>query len=47
MHAAASTWDHVFTVPLAIPGPALVFLVERPVAATASTAVAGFEYIEF
>jgi hypothetical protein len=47
MHAAASTWDHEFTVPLAIPGPALVFLTERPVAATASTAVAGFEYMQF
>jgi hypothetical protein len=47
MHAAAATWDHEFTVPLAIPGPALVFLTERPVVATASTAVAGFEYIQF
>lgn len=47
MHAAANTWDHTFTVPLAIPGPDLIWLVERPVAATASTAVAGFEYIQF
>jgi hypothetical protein len=47
MHAAAATWDHDFEVPLAVPGPDLIFLVERPVAVTASTAVAGFEYMQF
>lgn len=47
MHVAAGTWDHEFVVPLGITGPDLVWLVERPVAVTASTAVAGFEYIQF
>jgi hypothetical protein len=47
MHVGAGTWDHEFHVPLAIPGPDLVWIVERPVAVTASTAVAGFEYIQF
>lgn len=47
MHVAAGTWDHQFEVPIALPGPDLVWLVERPVATTASTAVAGFEYIQF
>lgn len=47
MHAAAASWDHQFEVPLALPGPDLIWLVERPVAATASTAVAGFEYMQF
>ncbi len=47
MHVGAGTWDHDFEVPLAVPGPDFIFLVERPVATTASTAVAGFEYMEF
>lgn len=47
MHVAAGTWDHDYEVPLAVVGPDLIFLVERPVASTASTAVAGFEYIQF
>lgn len=47
MHAAAASWDHSFEVPLALPGPDLIWLVERPVAATASTSVAGFEYMQF
>jgi hypothetical protein len=47
MHPAAGEWDHVFNVPLALPGPDLIWLVERPVAATASTAVAGFEYLQY
>jgi hypothetical protein len=47
MHVGAGTWDHEFQVPLALPGPDLIWLVERPVASTASTAVAGFEYIQF
>lgn len=46
MHPAAATWEHEFQVPLAVPGPDLVWLVERPVAVTASTAVAGFEYMQ-
>lgn len=47
MHPAAGTWEHELEVPIAVPGPDLVWLVERPVAVTASTAVAGFEYIQF
>lgn len=47
MHVGAGTSDHKFAVPLSIVGPDLVWLVERPVASTASTAVAGFEYIQF
>lgn len=47
MHVGAGTWDHEFVVPLGIAGPDLIWLVERPVAATASTAVAGFEYMQF
>jgi hypothetical protein len=47
MHAAANSWDHDFRIPLAIPEKSLIWLVERPVAATASTAIAGFEYIQF
>lgn len=47
IHVAAGTWDHDFEIPLAVAGPDFIFLVERPVAATASTAVAGFEYMQF
>lgn len=47
VHAAANSWDHTFTVPLAVPEKSLIWLVERPVASTASTALAGFEYIQF
>jgi hypothetical protein len=46
MHPAAATWEHEFQVPLGIPGPDFIWLVERPVATTASTAVAGFEYMQ-
>jgi hypothetical protein len=47
MHVAAGCWDHPYQVPLGLPGPDLVFLVEKPVSATASTAVGGFEYVQF
>lgn len=47
IHVAAGTWDHDFEVPLAVVGPDLIWLVERPVSATASTAAGGFEYIQF
>lgn len=47
IHVAAGTWDHDFDVPLAVPGPDLIFLVERPVSSTASTAVGGFEFMQF
>jgi hypothetical protein len=45
-HLAGSSFDHDFQVPLGVPGPDLIFLVERPNAVTASTAVAGFEFIQ-
>jgi hypothetical protein len=47
VHAGANSIEHDFTIPLALVGPDLVWMVERPVAATASTAVAGFEYLQF
>lgn len=47
IHVAAGTWDHDYDVPLVIPGPDLVWVVERPVASTASTAVGSFDYVQF
>jgi hypothetical protein len=47
VHQAAGTWDHDYEVPLVIAGPALVWANERPVAVTASTAVASFDYVQF
>lgn len=47
VHAAANSFKNELAIPLAVPGPDFVWLVERPVAATASTAVAGFEYMQF
>jgi hypothetical protein len=46
-HLAGASTDHDFEVPLALAGPDLVWLVERPNTATVSTAVAGFEYVQF
>lgn len=36
-----------FDVPTAVPGPALIFINEKPDATTASTAFGSFDYIEF
>jgi len=47
VHAAANSWSHEFQVPMAVAGPDLIWVVERPVSGTASTAVAGFEYVQF
>lgn len=47
VHLAGSSFDHDYEIPLAFPGPDLILLVERPTAVTASTAVAGFEYLQF
>jgi hypothetical protein len=47
VHAAANMTSHAFSIPLALPGPDFVWLVERPNANTASTAIAGFEYLQF
>lgn len=46
VHAAANSWAYTYKIPLAVVGPALIWLTERPVAVTASTALAGFEYIQ-
>lgn len=47
IHNAATSFDHSYTVPLVVPGPDLILMVERPNASTASTALAGFEYVQF
>lgn len=47
VHAGANSADHLFQIPLGFTGPDLIWLVERPTAATASTAAAGFEYFQF
>lgn len=53
IHQGGATWDHEFEVPLGVTGPDLIWIVERPTyvtgsqAANGSTAVAGFEYVQF
>lgn len=47
VHLAGSSFDHDYEIPLVITGPDLILLVERPASVTASTAVAGFEYLQF
>lgn len=42
-----STVEIDFSVPIVVPGPAQIFINEKPDAATASTAFASFDYIEF
>lgn len=44
--AAGGNVDHQFRVPIAIPGPDFIWLITRPLAATASTAFGAFEYIQ-
>ena len=39
--------DHNYRVPIAIPGPDLIWLVTRPNASTASTSYGTFEYVQF
>lgn len=46
-HLAGGNEDHSFVVPVAIPGPDLIWLVERPNASTTSTAYGTFEYVQF
>lgn len=46
-HPTLGIADHSFRIPLSITGPDLVWLVDRPSAATASTAFGTFEYVEF
>jgi hypothetical protein len=40
-------WDHDFQVPVALPGPDLVWVNEQATVGTPSKTVAGFEYIQF
>lgn len=53
IHQGGASWDHEFEVPLGIAGPDLIWLVERPTfltgssSANGSTAVCGFEYVQF
>jgi hypothetical protein len=46
-HLSAGNEDHEFSIPIAVPGPDLIWLVERPGASTASTAYGTFEYCQF
>lgn len=47
VHLAGNSEEHDFEVPLTIPGPAYVFMVELPVTASAlNVAQGGFEYIQ-
>lgn len=48
IHGGPGMWDHnLGNVPLVVSGPDLIWLVERPIASTASTAVGGFTYIQY
>lgn len=47
VHLAGSSFDHDYEIPIAVPGPDLILLTEKPTASTASTAVSGFEYLQF
>lgn len=47
VHPVANSTLYRFAVPVPVVGPDLIWLVERPLAATASTAVGGFEYVQF
>jgi len=46
-HLAAGNVDHTFVVPFVIPGPDLIWLVERPDAVTGSTSYGTFEFLQF
>lgn len=47
VHTGPGTWDHNYEVPLVVVGPDLVWITERPTAATVSTAVGSFDYLQF
>jgi hypothetical protein len=40
-------WDHEFQVPITLPGPDLIYVLEQPQSSTTSKTVAGFEYLQF
>lgn len=46
-YLASGSEDHNYRVPIAIPGPDLVWIVTRPNAVTASTSFGTFEYVQF
>jgi len=46
-HAANNSFDHYYTVPLVVQEKSLVYLTDKPTAATASTAYGSFDYIQF
>lgn len=47
VHPAAGQWDHDFPIWLTLTGPELIWVNEKPTAATASVAWSGFEYVQF
>jgi hypothetical protein len=46
-HLLSGSEDHTFTIPIAIPGPDFVWLVETPNASTASTAFGTLSFLQF
>ncbi len=46
-HGTTEAGPRFYNVPIAIAGPALIFLNEKPDASTASTTYAGFHWLEF
>lgn len=47
VHGGSGTWDHTYQVPLAVPGPDIILLTEKPVTNGTNTVFAGFEYVQF
>lgn len=47
VHAAANSSPFYFSVPLGVTGPDLIFLTAKPNAATASTVIGNFDYVQF
>jgi len=47
VHGAPNGNEHKFDVPLAVPGPDLVWVVEQAFSSTASKVYANFEYLQF
>ena len=45
-HLAGGNEDHEFTIPIAVPGPDFIWLVETPNTTTSSTAFGTFEYCQ-
>jgi hypothetical protein len=47
VHPVNAQWDHEFQIPLAVPGPDLIYLNELPTTSTANKTWGGFEYVQF